>query len=325
MRVSVLSLGGTIAMTPSSDGGVAPALDADDLVAAVPELGDLDVTVTARSLRSVPSASLRFADLVALHAAVEAELADGATGVVVTQGTDTLEETVFFLDRTVTSSAPVVVTGAMRHPSAAGSDGPANLLAAVRLAAAEAARDLGALVAFADEVHAAVTVRKAHTTAPAAFESPGFGPLGLLVEGEPRLLATPAPRLRLPVGERLTEMRIGVVPIALGDGGELLEAAGARFDGLVIAGAGGGHVPEWLAQPLGELAGRIPVVLASRLGAGPTLTATYGYRGSERDLLARGLVPAGFLDPYKARILLALLCAQDASPERIREVFRAFA
>lgn len=325
MRVSVLSLGGTIAMTPSEDGGVAPALDAEDLVAAVPELADLDVPVTARSLRSVPSASLRFDDLAVLHAAVEAELDGGAAGVVVTQGTDTLEETAFFLDRTLRASAPVVVTGAMRHPTAAGSDGPANLLAAVRLAASDVVRGLGALVVFADEIHAAALVHKAHTSITSAFESPGFGPIGLLVEGQPRLLAIPVSRPRLPLGERLTEVRIGVVPMALGDDGTLFEAAETRFDGLVIAGAGAGHVPEWLAQPLGELACRIPVVLASRTGAGPTLTATYGYPGSERDLLARGLIPAGFLDPYKARILLQLLCAQGATPNRIREVFRAFA
>lgn len=323
-RVAVIAMGGTIAMTPDASGGVVPTLTADDLVAAVPGLAELDLEITARTLWALPSASITFAHLRELVEVINAELADGATGIVVTQGTDTIEETAFFLDLAVPGEAPVVVTGAMRHPSLAGPDGPANLLAGIRVAASKTARGLGALVVFADEVHAARLVRKTHTASTGAFVSPGFGPLGLVVEGEPRLLTTPGTRHCVPVGPRLTEVRVGVVPMALGDDGAMLRCVAGALDGLVLAGVGAGHVPESVVPLVGEVAARIPVVLASRAGAGAMLTRTYSYPGSEVDLIGRGLVPSGFLDQYKARILLQLLLAGGATRAEITEVFRAF-
>jgi L-asparaginase len=324
VRVAVIAMGGTIAMTPDASGGVVPTLTADDLVAAVPGLAELDVEITARTLFSLPSPSITFAHLRALVEAIRAELAAGATGIVVTQGTDTIEETAFFLDLTVPEPAPVIVTGAMRHPSLAGPDGPANLLAGIRVAASDAARGLGALVVFADEVHAARLIRKTHTASTGAFVSPGFGPLGLVVEGSPRLLTTPGARHCLPIGSRLTDVRVAVVPMALGDDGTLLRCVGTDFDGLVLAGVGAGHVPASVVPIVSEVAARMPVVLASRAGAGAMLTHTYSYPGSELDLISRGLIPSGFLDPYKARILLHLLLANGASRAEITTAFEQF-
>ena len=323
-RVAVFAMGGTIAMTPDASGGVVPTLTADDLVAAVPGLAELDVEITARTLWSLPSASITFTHLAGLVDAIRAELDAGATGVVVTQGTDTIEETAFFLDLTVPGPAPVVVTGAMRHPSLAGPDGPANLLAGIRVAASPAARGLGGLVVFNDEVHAARLVRKTHTASTGAFVSPGFGPLGLVVEGEPRLLTTPGTRNCVPIGPRLAEVRVGVVPMALGDDGVLLRCVGGAFDGLVLAGVGAGHVPESVVPVVADVAARMPVVLASRAGAGAMLTHTYSYPGSELDLIGRGLIPSGFLDPYKARVLLQLLLAGGAGREEIVAAFGRF-
>jgi L-asparaginase len=323
-RVAVIAVGGTIAMTPDASGGVVPTMTADDIVAAVPGLAELDVEITARTLWSLPSASITFTHLAELVAAIGEELAAGATGIVVTQGTDTIEETAFFLDLTVPGAAPVVVTGAMRHPSLAGPDGPANLLAGIRVAASPAARGLGGLVVFADEVHAARLVRKSHTASTGAFVSPGFGPLGLVVEGVPRLLTTPGTRRLVPVGPRLTEVRVGVVPMALGDDGTLLRCIDAAFDGLVLAGVGAGHVPEKVVPIVADVAARMPVVLASRAGAGAMLTRTYSYPGSELDLIGRGLIPSGFLDPYKARILLHLLLSRGTSRAEITGMFERF-
>ncbi|HEV2782452.1 MAG TPA: asparaginase [Actinophytocola sp.] len=322
-RITVIAMGGTIAMTPDAGGGVVPTLTADDLLAAVPGLAELDLEITARTLFSLPSPSITFAHLATLVSAIGEEIAAGGTGVVITQGTDTIEETAFFLDLTVPGDTPVVVTGAMRHPSLAGPDGPANLLAGIRVAASPAARGLGGLVVFADEVHAARLVRKTHTASTGAFVSPGFGPLGLVVEGEPRLLTTPGARHCLPVGPRVTEVRVGVVPTALGDDGALLRCVDG-FDGLVLAGVGAGHVPEPVVPVLADVAARMPVVLASRAGAGAMLTHTYSYPGSEVDLIGRGLIPSGFLDPYKARILLHLLLASDASRTEITRTFARF-
>jgi L-asparaginase len=159
-HIAVISMGGTIAMAPSASGGIVPALGADDLVASVPGLAELDVKITTESLRSLPSPSLGFGDLVALSTRVQAEIAAGAVGVVVTHGTDTIEETAFFLDLTVPADAPVVVTGAMRHPHSAGPDGPANLYAAIRVALSPAARGLGTLVVMSDEIHGAPASRR---------------------------------------------------------------------------------------------------------------------------------------------------------------------
>ncbi|MGH3630103.1 MAG: asparaginase, partial [Sciscionella sp.] len=278
----------------------------------------------AHSLRSLPSASLSFADLVALHALIMTEIAAGAQGIVVTQGTDTIEETAFFCDLTVSSAVPVVVTGAMRHPTAPGADGPANLLAAIRVAAHDGARGLGALVVFADEVHAARLLRKTHIASTGAFDSPGFGPLGLVVEGEPRLLTTPGARPTLPVPTGIDAVRVCVVAMSLGDDGALLRCVGDGFDGVVLAGVGAGHVPESVVPTVDELNQRMPVVLASRAGAGSMLTRTYGYPGSELDLLRRGLIGSGFLDPFKSRVLLTLLLAGGADRARVHAAFDTY-
>ncbi len=320
--VSVLSLGGTIAMTArAGDSGVSPALEAEDVISGIPELADGGITVRAHSFRAKPSPSLDFGDLAALTARIDEEVRNGAAGIVITQGTDTMEETAFFLDVTVTTPVPIVVTGAMRNPTMAGADGPANVLAAIRLAASPVGRDLGCVVVMADEIHAARYVRKTHTTTIAAFTSPDAGPLGTVIEGRPRILTRPGPRTSVPPATELSAVRVPVIPMALGEDGANLHRMTDDADGVVIAGFGAGHVPESLAEPLGQLATRIPVVLASRTGAGPILTHTYGFPGSEQDLRARGLLDAGFLDPYKARVLLCLLVADGTSTMDIQGTF----
>ncbi|GDY30493.1 asparaginase [Gandjariella thermophila] len=198
-RVVVFGLGGTIAMTASDAGGVVPALSADELVAAVPGLAETGIAVEVEDFRRVPGASLSFDDIAALSSAVRGRLAGGVDGVVVTQGTDTIEETAYLLDLGHGAVQPVVVTGAMRNPTLAGADGPANLLAAVQVAASRQARGLGVLVVFGDEIHAASRVSKAHTTNPATFRSANGGPLGYVVEGEPRIVNRPASRTTVAV------------------------------------------------------------------------------------------------------------------------------
>jgi L-asparaginase len=320
-HVALISMGGTIAMSPSASGGIVPALTADDLIASVPGLAELDVTITTESLRSLPSPSLGLADLVALSGRVRAELAAGATGVVITHGTDTIEETAFFLDLTVPDDAPVVVTGAMRHPQSAGPDGPANLYAAIRVALSPAARGLGTLVVMSDEIHGARFVRKSHTISTGAFVSPFFGPLGLVVEGDPRIRGAARTGLSLPAHPDVTRKRVGLITVAMGDDGELLRRSGDLFDGVIIAGLGAGHVPATMVPVVADYAARLPVVLSTRTGGGSVLRHTYGYPGSERDLLDRGLIQSGFLDPAKSRVLLTLLLATGAKKPQITQAF----
>ncbi|HEX3731713.1 MAG TPA: asparaginase [Mycobacteriales bacterium] len=311
-RIALITMGGTIAMLPSSDGGLVPAVSPGELLEAVPGLSRLGIAIEATELRNIPSASLSSNDLRELSEAIKKRLSDGFAGVVVAQGTDTLEETSYALDLRHAGEQPVVMTGAMRSPAAAGADGPANLLAAIATAADPAAWGRGVLVCMADELHAASRVRKTHSTSPAAFGSPGRGPVGHVVEGVPRFAGPPAQRMTISLPAIGSGPRVCLLTMTLGDDGHLLGAVDGSVDGLVIAGFGAGHVPAALAEPLGEIAQRIPVLLTTRAGAGPVTTRTYGYPGSEQDLLSRGLISAGLLDPLKARILLRSLLAVTA-------------
>jgi L-asparaginase len=318
--VAVFTLGGTIAMRAAPGQGAAPALSAADLLAAVPGL-DAGVQLRIRDVANKPGASLSFADLFGLAGAVTAALEDGCAGAVVIQGTDTIEETAYLLDLLVGSDAPVVVTGAMRNPSLAGPDGPANILAAIRVAASRPARGLGCLVVMNDQIHAARWVAKAHTASPAAFVSPGFGPLGYVAEGQVCLPVQLRGRSPVFSADSRREVRIGLVTVALGDDEVLIDAVAEHVQGLVVAAFGAGHVPAGTVSSLAALATRMPVVLASRTGAGPVHQQTYAFPGSETDLLSRGLISAGQLAPLKARLLLHLLLAAGADRARISQTF----
>lgn len=306
-RLLVLSLGGTITMTPSAGGGIAPTLGAAELVAAVPGFADV-AEIEAHSPFRVGSSSLTIANILTVAADIRAAFVGGVDGAVVVQGTDTIEETAFILDLVVRDARPVVVVGAMRGPQQPGADGPANLLAAALVAASPQARDLGTLVVLNDEIHAARFVRKAHTSLTSAFVSDNAGPLGIVAEGRPRLLARLAPLELPPLGGTGDDVPpVALIKIAMGEDGRLIRAIpGLGHAGLVIEGAGAGHVPAAVAEIVGEVAAQIPVVLASRTLAGPAFERTYGYPGSEIDLIGRGALPGGFLTGLKARLLLTL-------------------
>jgi L-asparaginase len=319
-RLLVLSLGGTITMVPSDGGGIAPKLGAAELVASVPALGEV-AAIEARSPFRLPSPSLSLANLHEVARVVAEGFAAGFDGAVVIQGTDTIEESAFLLDLLVPGPKPVVVTGAMRGADAPGADGPANLLAAARVAVSHEARDLGALVVLNYDIHAARFVQKSHTALPSAFLSPLSGPIGVVAEGRPRFHARVPATPRLPI-EGGPPAPVGLVKVAMGDDGRLLRAIpGLGLAGLVIEGMGAGHVPAEVAPIVGEVAAAMPVVLASRAMTGPVFTDTYGYAGGEIDLLGRGLVPGGSLGGLKARILLGLALRGGRGVDAAREAF----
>jgi L-asparaginase len=238
--------------------------------------------------------------------------AGGGEGVVITTGTDTLEELAMLCALTYDGEAPIVFTGANRPASAVGADGPANLLDAISLAAAQSAEGLGVVVVFGGEVHAGTTVRKFDSTGPAAFGSPVSGPIGRIVAGRVWLNARPQRPARLQP-ETLGH-RVSIVTAVLGDDGELLRAASGISDGLVVSAFGAGHVTPGMLGALREAVQRVPVVVTVRPERGSMLHATYGFEGSERDLRASGAACAPFLSAPAARI--ALLCCLGAGLDR---------
>ena len=239
-KIHIIVLGGTITMVPKSEGGIVPSVTGADLIAAVPALLDIaDISVATPFL--VPGASLSFAQMRQVDRDVSAAFAAGADGVVVVQGTDTIDETAFLLDLAHQQPGPLVVTGAMRGATAPGADGQANLLAAVITAAAAQARDLGALVVLNDEIHSARFVEKMHKGLPSAFGSPGFGPLGHIIEGQARIALRP--ERRQPIGAMPELARVAVIKACLGDDDGLIAAIpGLGYRGAVIEGMGAGHL-----------------------------------------------------------------------------------
>lgn len=320
-EVTVFSLGGTISSTNTGGSGVEPTLTGEALVSDVPEIAEV-ARVSATSFRQAASGELTVEDLVELAAGIIGRVNGGAAGVVVTQGTDTIEETAFVLDLLVDRDAPVVVTGAMRNPTLPGADGPANLLAAVQVAASEDARGVGTVVVLNDEIHAARFVKKTHTSNPATFHSPLTGPIGWISEGKPEVAMRPVGKEKISLTENRVAPPVCLLTITLGDDGRLLkEVEQQGYAGLVIEAMGGGHVPSVMVDTLTDLAGEMPVVLASRTGSGEVLRRTYGFAGSETDLLERGLISAGPLDGLKARLYLTLLLRSGTPRSKIATAF----
>ena len=298
--MTVLSTGGTIAMAGAR---ATPALGPEELLAAVPALADVH-DLQARAVTAVPGAHLDGAGALAIARAALEETAAGR-GVVITHGTDTLEETAVLCDVLHGRPEPIVLTGAIRPSSAAGADGPANLLDAVAVAGAPQAAGLGALVVFAGEVHAARAARKVSSMSPAAFGSPATGPLGSVAEGRVRIAVRPArPAEPLPVPDAL-DARVPIVVTHLGDDGAGLRAAlrdGA--DAIVFVALGAGHVAPPVLAALREAAAAVPVAIAVRPERGVLLHETYGFEGAEGDLRAIGALPAAALSPQAARMVL---------------------
>ena len=297
--VTVLSTGGTIAMAGAR---ATPALGVEQLVAAVPQLAEVP-DLRTRSVVQVPGAHMTAADALALARAALEEVASGR-GVVVTHGTDTLEESAVLCDVLHARAEPIVLTGAIRPSSSAGADGPANLLDAVAAAGAAQTAGLGVLVCFAGELHAARAARKISSVSPAAFGSPGSGPIGRVAEGRVAITARPVRPDPLPLPPELGA-HVPIVPTFLGDDGSALRGAlrdGA--DAVVFVALGAGHVAPAVLEALRAAAAQVPVAVTLRPQHGLLLRDTYGFEGAEGDVRASGALMAGSLSAQAARMIL---------------------
>ena len=320
-KVAVFALGGTIASSVEPGGAALVGLSGVELLNTVPgvtAVADVDVFTVAM----VPSGDLRLRHLFELRDQVARAIRSGTQGVVVTQGTDTVEETAYAFELLTSFDEPVVFTAAMRSSDALSADGPANLMAAVRVAACSDARACGVLVVMNNEIHSATDVRKMHTSSPAAFASPLVGPVGYVTEGRVRVLRKPAGRVTIDVSRDAEDAWVALVTIGFDDDDRLIGAVpGLGYDGLVLAALGGGHVPSWTVPAIERVAARIPTILASRTAGGELLRHSYGYPGSETDLLARGLISAVGLSATKARVLLRLLLVAGVQRDQVARCF----
>ncbi len=269
--------------------------------------------VEAEVFATVPSVHFTTGQALALcQRAVD--LARRGIPVVITHGTDLLEEVAFLCDLIYAGDAPIIFTGAMRTATTPGADGPANLSAAVSVAAQPESRAMGVLVVFAGKVHAARYVRKADSTHIDAFTSPLSAPVGDIVEGRfvrrwgpPRLPAIDVTQL---------DATVEILTAGLASNPAFATAAGALCDGLVVCVPGGGHTPPNFLTALQEVAATMPVVAVPRPWRGALLSHTYGFDGSEVDLRSGAIVCCGSLSAPAARIaLMAGLGARLGTPE----------
>ncbi len=315
-HIVVLTTGGTIAMRSDAHaGGAVPVLGGSDLTAQMPA-GVAELTTEAFSnlasaqftVEQIWRLSRRVAELVA---------SDRVDAVIVTHGTDTMEESAYLCDLTISTEKPIVVTGAMRTASDIGYEGFANLAAAVRVAASDMARGLGTLVVMNDEIHAARDVTKTHTTALNTFQSPAWGPLGYVDYGGIVIARMPLLREFIPAANLAP--KVYLLKLAVGVGTELLEWAvqtGAR--GIVIEGLGGGRVPpDWIPVIQRTIQAGVPIVVTSRVGSGRTIDR-YGYLGAHRDLVESGCWFAEGLNGQKARIKL-MAALETEKPDKYFE------
>ena len=317
-RILVITTGGTIAMErDEAVGGAVPKLVGEDLLAAVPpDLAELEFEEHCH----LPSAHFKLDTVWTLKERVAAAVAHSEVdGIVVTHGTDVMEESAYLLDLTVPGDKPMVFTGAMRTVSDLGYDGYANLAAAVRTAAADEARGLGALVVMNDEIHAARFVTKTHTLSPATFKSLDFGALGR-VDGDRVVIAQRVTRNLVEC--QAWEPNVVLIKLAVGMDESLLKYAleqGIR--GVVLEALGGGRMPPWWLPTIREAVERgVATAIASRCPSG-RIWDGYGYAGAYKELHRLGTLFADGLNGQKARIRLMCVLGAAERPEEVPELW----
>jgi L-asparaginase len=320
-RVHILATGGTI----SNLGGTARRTG-EELVAAIPALGNI-AQLTVEQFSNIASGAITHDQWRALAARVAALAREpnAPAGIVITHGTDTMEETAYFLDLAAPTCAPIVLTGAMRRADAVGADGPANLLNAVRVAVAPSARGQGVLILMNDEIFRARDVTKSNSSRMDAFSAPNGGPVGVADPDSVVFLRAPERRACAPmfdVSSLGAFPRVDVIYTHIGADSVLVDAAvaaGAR--GIVVAGVGRGGMPPALGRAARRAVDRgVIVVVSSRTGSGRVGEV---FTADSQNVARRGaLVAAQELNPQKARVLVMLALAAKYEPARIASLFR---
>ncbi|HEF3904224.1 TPA: type II asparaginase [Campylobacter jejuni] len=322
-RIAILGTGGTIAgfidSTIATTGYTAGAIDIDVLIKAVPQIRDLAV-ISWEQIANIDSSNMCDEIWLRLAKKIAKLFAEGIDGVVITHGTDTMEETAYFLNLTIKSDKPVVLVGAMRPSTAISADGPKNLYNAVALVANKEAKNKGVMVAINDKILSARGVVKTHSLNVDAFSSPDFGDLGYIVDGKVFFYnnVTKAHTKNAPFDvSKLTSLpKVDILYSYSNDGSGV--AAKALFEhgtkGIVVAGSGAGSIHKNQKDVLKELLKKgLKVVVSSRVVAGCVAVSD-----SDEKL---GFISAEDLNPQKARVLLMLALTKTSDPKKIQEYF----
>ncbi|EOH5841403.1 type II asparaginase [Campylobacter jejuni] len=322
-RIAILGTGGTIAgfidSTIATTGYTAGAIDIDVLIKAVPQIRDL-ADISWEQIANIDSSNMCDEIWLRLAKKIAKLFAEGIDGVVITHGTDTMEETAYFLNLTIKSDKPVVLVGAMRPSTAISADGPKNLYNAVALVANKEAKNKGIMVAINDKILSARGVVKTHSLNVDAFSSPDFGDLGYIVDGKVFFYnnVTKAHTKNAPFDvSKLTSLpKVDILYSYSNDGSGV--AAKALFEhgtkGIVVAGSGAGSIHKNQKDVLKELLKKgLKVVVSSRVVAGCVAVSD-----SDEKL---GFISAEDLNPQKARVLLILALTKTSDPKKIQEYF----
>lgn len=322
-KIAILATGGTIAGSIDSSvattGYTAGVVGVDVLIQAVPQIKDL-ADISGQQIANIDSSNMTDEIQLKLAKEINKLFANGVDGIVITHGTDTMEETAYFLNLTVKSDKPVVLVGAMRPSTAISADGPKNLYNAVALAADKQARGKGVMVAMNDKIQSARGVVKTHSLNVNAFSSPDFGDLGYIVDGEVFFYNNVAKehtkKSPFDVSKLTALPKVDILYTYSNDGSaaaaKALVADGAK--GLVIAGSGAGSIHENQKATLKELLKEgVNIAVSSRVVAGRVAVS-----GDDAKL---GFISAEDLNPQKARILLALALTKTNDPKKIQEYF----
>jgi L-asparaginase len=319
-KILIIHTGGTIAMIEDKQTGSVKPNKVHPLTTIMPAIKDM-ADITEDSFLNLPSPHITISHMVKLAKRIEQKITDEHyEGIVITHGTDTLEETAYLLDLIVQSDIPIVVTGAMRSSNELGSDGPHNLVSALRVALSDEARGQGVLVVLNDEIHTAKNVTKTHSSNIATFQSPQYGPIGIVTKHRITFHHIPIRRDRYHVRE--LEKNVILLKAFAGMDKSLIEAvSAAEINGLVIEGLGQGNLPPSVVPALQTLIEQgVPIVLVSRCFNG-IVQDVYGYDGGGKKLKEMGIIFSNGLNGQKARIKLLVALEVTDSREKIQDMF----
>ena len=321
-HIAIIGLGGTIAMMKDNTGYARPTLNLSQILEKSGININKNIKIYPINFSNVPGVNISFQLLLKLVQKIKELEKDGINGVIVTQGTDTLEETAYFIDLILDNSIPVIFTGAQRNPSMPGSDAAMNISDSLAVAMDDKAAEYGVLVVFNSEIHLARDVIKTHTSKIDTFKSLEFGPVGIIVENRAYwhrkvILFDEVFVIKKEI------INVEIVSTGLFSKGNYIDMLlEHNISGLIVQAMGAGHVPEECILSLKKAVDiHVPVVITSRCLSGKLFTNTYGFKGSEKDLRDIGAIFSDWLPTSKARIKLIVMLSAGLNYENIKTNF----